>query len=49
LYFNSNSSKKDIINSNESGTGPIFRAPSPDNYQNWTIPTPYTKLEALTL
>ena len=38
LSFNSDSSHRDIVNSNEQGTSTIFRAPSPDNYTNWELP-----------
>jgi len=38
LSFNSDGHNEDIINSNENGAGPIFRAPSPDNYENWAMP-----------
>ena len=38
LSFNSDSSNKDIINSNEHRISFIFRAPSPDNYDSWTVP-----------
>ena len=37
MSFSSNSSSKDIVNSTETRTGPIFRAPSLDNYHNWNI------------
>ena len=38
LSFSSDSRHRDVVNSNEQRTGPIFRAPSPDNFANWNIP-----------
>ena len=38
LSLSSDSSSKDMFNSNETRASPIFRAPSPDNCQDWTIP-----------
>jgi len=38
MSFSSDSSKSDIVNSNEQRTGPIYKAPSPDNYEQWNIP-----------
>ena len=38
LSFRADSSHSDIVNSNEQRTGPIYRAPTPANYANWTIP-----------
>ena len=38
LSFSANSSHRDIVNSNEQRTSPIYRAPSPDNYANWNLP-----------
>jgi len=38
LSFGSNSRNQNIVNSNERRTGPIYRAPSPDNYANWVMP-----------
>jgi len=37
LSFNSDSSSKDIVNSNETKMSPLFRAPPPDNSYEWTI------------
>ena len=39
LSFSSDSSYRDIVNSNEQRTDPIYRAPSLDNYANWNLPT----------
>jgi len=38
LSFRADSSHSDVVISNEQRTGPIYRAPTPDNYANWTIP-----------
>ena len=38
LSFRADGSHSDVLNSNEQRTGPIYRAPTPDNYANWTIP-----------
>ena len=38
LSFGSDSRNQNIVNSNEQRTGPIYRAPSPDNYANWAMP-----------
>ena len=38
LSFRADSSQGNIVNSNEQRTGPIFKAPSPDNYINWSLP-----------
>jgi len=38
LSFGSDSRNQNIVNSNEQRTGPIYRAPSPDNYANWVMP-----------
>ena len=38
LLLNSDSICNDIVNSNETRTGPIFKVPSPNNYHNWTTP-----------
>ena len=38
MSFSLDSSKSDIVNSNEQRTGPIYKAPSPDNYEQWNIP-----------
>ena len=38
LSFSSDGSHSDIVNSNEQRTSAIFRAPSPDNYENWAMP-----------
>jgi len=35
--FGSDRRNQNIINSNEQRTGPIYRAPSPDNYANWVM------------
>jgi len=36
--FSVDSSHSDIVNSREQRTGPIYRAPTPNNYANWTLP-----------
>jgi len=36
--FGSDSRNQSIVNSNEQRTGPIYRAPSPDNFVNWVMP-----------
>ena len=38
LSLRADSSHSDIVNSNEQRTGPIYRAPDPDNYANWNLP-----------
>jgi len=38
MSFSLDSSKSDIVNSNEQRTGPIYKASSPDNYKQWNIP-----------
>jgi len=38
LSFSANSSHRDIVNSNEQRTSPIYRAASSDNYANWNLP-----------
>jgi len=38
LSFGSDSRNQNIVNSNEHRTGPIYRAPSPDNFANWDMP-----------
>ena len=38
LSFSSDSRNENIVNSNEQRTGPIYRAPSTDNFANWVIP-----------
>ena len=38
LSFGSDSRNQNIVKSNEQRTGPIYRAPSPDNYANWVMP-----------
>jgi len=38
LSFGSDSRNQNIVNSNEQRTGPIYRAPSPDNFANWVMP-----------
>jgi len=39
VSFGSDSGRnQNIVNSNEQRTGPIYRAPSPDNYANWVMP-----------
>ena len=38
LSFGSDSRNQNIVNSNEQRTGPIYKAPSPDNYANWDLP-----------
>ena len=38
VSFGSDSRNQNIVNSNEQRTGPIFRAPSPDNFANWVMP-----------
>ena len=38
LSFRDDSSHSDIVNSNEQRTGPIYKALTPNNYANWTIP-----------
>ena len=38
LSLRADSSHRDIVNSNEQNTGPIYRAPDPDNYANWNLP-----------
>jgi len=37
LSFSSDNSHRDVVNSNEQRTSPIYRAPSPDNFANWNI------------
>ena len=38
LSFGSDSRNQNIANSNEQRTGPIYKAPSPDNFANWVMP-----------
>ena len=38
LSFGSDSRNQNIVNSNGQRTGPIYRAPSPDNFTNWIMP-----------
>jgi len=38
LSLRADSSHSDIVNSNEQRTGPIYKAPNPDNYANWNLP-----------
>ena len=38
LSFGSDSRHRDVVNSYEQRTGPIFEAPSPDNFANSNIP-----------
>ena len=38
LSFGSDSRNQNIVNSNEQRTGPIYKAPSPDNFANWVMP-----------
>ena len=38
LSFGSDSRNPNIVNSNKQRTGPINRAPSPDNFANWDMP-----------
>ena len=38
LSFGSDSRNQNIVNSNEQRTGPIYRAPSLDNFANWVMP-----------
>jgi len=38
LSFGSDSRNQNIVNSNEQRTGPMYRAPSPDNFANWDMP-----------
>jgi len=38
LSFGSDSRNQNIVNSNEQRTGPIYRAPSPDDFANWVMP-----------
>jgi len=38
LSFGSDNRNQNIVNSNEQRTGPIYRAPSPDNLANWVMP-----------
>ena len=37
LSLRADSSHSDIVNSNEQRTGPIYRAPDPDNYATWNL------------
>ena len=37
-YPISDASSTNIVNSNEQRIGPIYRAPSPDNFSNWVMP-----------
>ena len=38
LSFGLDSRNQNIVNSNEQRTGPIYKAPSPDNFANWVMP-----------
>ena len=38
LSFGSDSRNQNIVNSNEQRIGPIYKAPSPDNFANWVMP-----------
>ena len=38
LSFGSDRRNQNIVISNEQRIGPIYRAPSPDNYANWVMP-----------
>jgi len=38
LSFGSDSGNQNIVNSHEQRTGPIYRAPFPDNFANWVMP-----------
>jgi len=38
LSFGSDRRNQNIVTSNEQTTGPIYRAPSPDNFSNWVMP-----------
>ena len=38
LSLRADSNQSNIVNSNEQRTGPMFKAPNPDNYANWSLP-----------